>query len=76
MQAPNGLLAAKGAQELGTVMQDIERITPLYTKLADADFDEGSKVANFKVLIPTQVYNFKAVQAKPCGTYGSPVQMA
>ena len=56
-------------------MHDIERITSLYTKFADANFDEGTKLAKFKVLIPTSVYKFIAIAAVSSNDYGDSVQL-
>ena len=75
MQQLNSLRAASNAQELKERMQDIERITSVYTKLADQNFDDGQKLAKLKFIVPTNIYNFIAIAARCCGECGELVQM-
>jgi hypothetical protein len=71
----NGLKIAKDGQELKYVMQELERITSQHSKMSSHNFDEETKLAKLKVLIPTDVYKFIAVAAGTCKTYDGLVEM-
>jgi len=57
----NGLQIAQDRQELKYVMQELDRITSQHRKMSSQNFDEETKLAKLKVLIPTDVYKFIAV---------------
>ena len=75
MQEFNNLKTAKTTEELQERMQDMERITSLYSRIADAGFDEEQKLAKLKTLIPADVYKFVAIPAREAGTYDALIQL-
>ena len=50
-------------------IQDIERITSLWTSVADHLFDEDLKPSKLRTIIPTTIYNFIALEATKCKRY-------
>ena len=56
-------------------MQDMERVTALFTQLADSNFDDGRTLAKLKARIPTEVCNYIAFAARDCKHYEEVVQI-
>ena len=75
MQDFNNLKPAKDAAELKDRMQELARITGLWTKLADQSFDDHQKLAKLHTIIPTNLYTYIAISARAGKQYEWLVQM-
>ena len=71
----NNLTAARDAHEPPGRMQDTDRITSVFIKLADPKINEGQKLAKLKTTIPAGVNKHIAVAAMDCKQYGGLVQL-
>ena len=47
----------------------------LWSTLADANFDEETKISKLKTVIPPDVYNYIALEARKCKRYDEMVQL-
>ena len=53
----------------------MERITPVYTELADSNFDGGQGPAGLKPTIPAEVCKYIAIAVGGCNRYGGLVHL-
>ena len=56
-------------------IMEIERLSSLWTSIADQTFDEELKLSKLRTVIPTTVYNYIAVEARKCKRYDELVQL-
>ena len=66
---------AQDAQELQERMQEMERVTSLYTRLACTSFDECHKLAKLYAINPTALYKYIAIADRECKQPGALVQI-
>ena len=63
------LTPAKNLKDLRQKIEDIERITSLWSGLTGRAFDDEIKRARPRILVPEEEFKFIALRAKDCTSY-------
>ena len=66
---------AAGLKDMRDRIQDLERITALWSQVADAPFDEESKLSKLRAIVPGEVYKYIALEARKVTRYDELVQL-
>ena len=64
-----------GLKDMRERIQDVERITALWSQVADAPFDEKSKLSKLRAIVPGEVYKYIALEARKVTRYDDLVQL-
>ena len=69
------LATASGLKEMRERIQDMERITALWSRVADAPFDEESNLSKLRAVVPGEVYKYIALEARKVIKYDGLAQL-
>ena len=75
MNELNGLKKAEPLADFNARVQDIERVTFRWADLPQTPFNEGHKLSKLKMLLPTTVYNYIAVNLRNVTTHDEIIQL-